>query len=209
MAESRLRPSRPVFAGLLAGLAVLLLAQTAPSAWRDGLRERVFDLTLDASAPWRPATPETRIAFVAIDDTSLDAVGPWPWPRETLARLVAAVTAARPAAVAIDILLAGEDERSPAALARRLAEATGRAEIAALAPTLTDGDRALATAIAAGPVVLGWVLDPRGADLTLPFASRSTAALISFHSARVSSSALSPLSISAAVLHCPRTRKLA
>lgn len=168
MAESRLRPSRPVFAGLLAGLAVLLLAQTAPSAWRDSLRERVFDLMLGASPPWRPDTPETRIAFVAIDEASLDAVGPWPWPRETLARLVSAVTVAKPAAVAIDILLAGEDERSPAALARRLAEATGRAEIAALADTLTDGDRQLATAIAAGPVVLGWVLDPRGTDALAP-----------------------------------------
>lgn len=168
MAESRLRPSRPVFAGLLAGLAVLMLAQTAPSVWRDGLRERVFDLMLGASAPWRPAAPETRVAFVAVDEASLDAVGPWPWPRETLARLVAAVTAAKPAAIALDILLAGKDERSPAALARRLAEATGRAEIAALAPTLTDGDRQLATAIAAGPVVLGWVLDPRGADALAP-----------------------------------------
>jgi adenylate cyclase len=168
MAESRLRPSRPVLAGLLAGLAILLLAQTAPSTWRDGLRERVFDLMLGASAPWRPATPEIRVAFVAIDEASLDAVGPWPWSRETLARLVSAVTAARPAAVAIDILLAGEDERSPAALARRLAEATGRAEIAALAPILADGDRALANAIAAGPVVLGWVLDPRGTDALAP-----------------------------------------
>jgi adenylate cyclase len=168
MAESRLRPSRPVFAGLLAGLTILLLAQTAPSAWLDSLRERVFDLILAASAPWRPAAPETRVAFVAIDEVSLDAVGPWPWPRETLARLVSAVTVAKPAAVAIDILLAGDDERSPAALARRLAEATGRAEIAALADTLTDGDRQLATAIAAGPAVLGWVLDPRGADALAP-----------------------------------------
>jgi adenylate cyclase len=164
MAESRLRPSRPVLAGLLAGLVVLLLAQMAPSAWRESLRERVFDLMLGATAAWRPATPEIRLAFVAIDGASLDAVGPWPWPRETLARLILAVTAARPAAIAMDILLAGEDERSPAALARRLATATGRAEIAALAPTLADGDRELATAIAAGPVVLGWVLDPRGAD---------------------------------------------
>lgn len=164
MAESRLRPSPPVLAGLLAGLALILLAQLVPSAWRESLRERVFDLMLGATAPWRPAAPEAKVAFVAIDTASLAAIGPWPWPRETLARLVAAVNEAKPAAIAVDILLAGDDERSPAALARRLAAATGRAEIAALALTLADGDRALAEAVGAGPVILGWVLDPRGRD---------------------------------------------
>ena len=164
MAERSRRASPPVLAGLLAGLAVLLLAQTAPLAWRESLRERVFDTMLSATERWRPAPAEPKLAFVAIDGASLDRVGPWPWPRETLARLIAAVTAEKPAAIALDILLAGEDERSPAALARRLAEATGRAEIGALTSALPDGDQALAEAVTAGPVILGWVLDPRGDD---------------------------------------------
>jgi len=37
---------------------------------------------------------EERIGIVAIDEKSLDELGPWPWPRETLARLAEALTAA-------------------------------------------------------------------------------------------------------------------
>ncbi|HEV7256479.1 MAG TPA: adenylate/guanylate cyclase domain-containing protein [Bosea sp. (in: a-proteobacteria)] len=164
MAERRRRLSPPVLAGLLAGLGVLMLGLAAPSAWRETQRERVFDLLLRSVAGWRATAPETKLAIVAIDTASLEAVGPWPWPRETLARLITAVNGAKPAAIALDILLAGEDTRSPAALARQLATETGRADLGALAQTLVDGDKALAEAVAAGPVALGWVLDPRGRD---------------------------------------------
>ncbi|PTM39900.1 adenylate/guanylate cyclase domain-containing protein [Bosea sp. 124] len=156
--------SRPVLAGLLAGFCVLVLSLAAPAAWRETLRERVFDAMLRGVAGWRGAAPDTRLAIVAIDTASLEAIGPWPWPRETLARLIATVNAAKPAAVALDMLLAGEDTRSPAALARQLAAQTGRAEFRVLAQTLVDGDKALAEAVAAGSVALGWVLDPRGRD---------------------------------------------
>ncbi len=163
MAE-RLRVSLPVLAGLLAGLGVVMLGLAAPSGWRESLRERAFDAMLRGVSSWRAAAPATKLAIVAIDAASLEAIGPWPWRRETLARLIIAVTAARPAAIALDMLLAGEDTRSPAALARQLAAETGRAELAALATTLVDGDKALAEAVAVGPVALGWVLDPRGRD---------------------------------------------
>src|SRR5262249_26551349 len=52
--------------------------------------------------------------------------------------------------------------RSPAALARRLGELADRADIAALAEHLPDGDRELAQAIRAIPVTLGFVVDPEG-----------------------------------------------
>jgi adenylate cyclase len=164
MAERRPALSRPVLAGLIAGLAVVLLSLAAPSAWREWPQERLFDAMLGAVSGGRIAASDTKIALVAIDTASLEAVGPWPWRRETIARLIGAVTQARPAAIALDILLAGDDTRSPAALARQLALTTGRADIAALAPTLEDGDKTLAEALGAGPVALGWVLDPRGRD---------------------------------------------
>lgn len=163
MAERRRWLSPPVLAGLLAGLGVLLLA-AAPAGWRQTLREHVFDGMLRGVAGWRVVGPETKLAIVAIDTASLEAIGPWPWRRETLARLITVVNAAKPAAIALDMLLAGEDMRSPAALARQLAAETGRADVGALAQTLVDGDKALAQAVAAGPVALGWVLDPRGRD---------------------------------------------
>ena len=52
------------------------------------------------------------------------------------------IAAAKPAAIAVDILFAEPDSRSPAALARRLGEFTGRPDLVELAETLPDGDRA-------------------------------------------------------------------
>ncbi|MDP3257845.1 adenylate/guanylate cyclase domain-containing protein [Bosea sp. (in: a-proteobacteria)] len=164
MAERRLRRWRPVVAGALVGFGLILLAVSAPPFWRETQREQVLDVVLEQIADWRSPGPSPRLAIVAIDAASLDAVGLWPWRRETLARLIAAVNSAKPAAIALDLLLAGEDTRSPAALARRLAAETGNAALAALAPTLEDGDRMLADAVGAGPVVLGWVIDPQGRD---------------------------------------------
>lgn len=48
-----------------------------------------------ASLGWRlnPShLPEERIGIVAIDEKSLEQLGPWPWPRATLARLSEALT---------------------------------------------------------------------------------------------------------------------
>ena len=138
MAERRWWPPRAAVAGLCAGLAVMTLGAARPESWR----EDVFDLLLGLAAPLRPATgPLPRFVFVDIDAASLTTIGPWPWPRETLARLVARTQAPGPKAIAIDILLAEPDTRSPAALARRLAGEAGRADLADLAGTLTDGDR--------------------------------------------------------------------
>ncbi len=179
MAERQLRLSPPVLAGVLAGLGVLLLSLGAPLAWRETLRERVFDAMLRSVAGWRVDASGTKLAIVDIDTASLEAIGPWPWRREVVARLITAINGAKPAAIAVDILLAGEDTRSPAALARQLAVETGRTDLGELAQTLTDGDKALAEALGAGPVTLGWVLDPRGRDevAEVPILTRDSAAL--------------------------------
>jgi adenylate cyclase len=155
---------RTVLLASLCGLAVLLALATVPAAWREAIRERGFDLALATAAPRAPLCPDITVVLVDIDRASLQAVGPWPWSRETLARLVRAVAEREPAAIGLDVLLVGVDERSPAALARRLGEATGRADLAALATTLPDGDRLLAEALALRPAVLGAVPDPLGRD---------------------------------------------
>lgn len=159
------RGLRRIAPGIVAGLALLLASLAIPQGSRELLRQRVFDQLLAFSLALRPLEAGPRLVIVDIDQASIEAVGPWPWRREQIARLVAAVTATRPAAVALDILLAGEDVRSPAALARQLTVETGRADLARLATELPDGDQLLARAISSGPVVLGWVLDPRGASV--------------------------------------------
>lgn len=49
--------------------------------------------------------PDPRIVIVAVDDSSLAAIGAWPWPPSLLARLFSAVYNARPALVGVDLLL--------------------------------------------------------------------------------------------------------
>jgi adenylate cyclase len=128
----------------------------------EAARETAFDALI---AAWpRPDTPAP-VLVVEIDRASLAALGPWPWPRARIATLVEALHAAGAAVVATDILFEGPDRASPARLARQLAEAMAaqpeEAEaLRARATTLPDHDAALATALATGPSVLGFLLAP-------------------------------------------------
>ena len=60
------------------------------------------------------ATPDVskKITIIDIDETSLSAVGQWPWPRYLLARLVKELSENRPAAMALDIILPEPDRSS-------------------------------------------------------------------------------------------------
>jgi adenylate cyclase len=153
----------PTLAGATT-LALLLLATLViPQIARVVLREFAFDIVLNADRQiWGPPQDEERVVVVDIDRRSIEAYGAWPWSRERMAQLVDAVAAGRPAVIAIDVLFAEPDDRSPAALARRLGELTDRADIAALAEHLPDGDKELAAAMRKIPVTLGFALDPDG-----------------------------------------------
>ena len=157
-------------------LAVFLLATILlPRAMSEALRDSAFDLVLAGDQSLRrPVVSDLKVMVVDIDRSSIDALGPWPWPRATMARLVEAVASRRPAAIAIDVLFAEPDDRSPAALARRLGSMTGHAEISALADSLPDGDKLLAQAASSVPVAFGFVLDPDrdGALPAAPVVSR-------------------------------------
>ncbi|HYD60220.1 MAG TPA: adenylate/guanylate cyclase domain-containing protein [Noviherbaspirillum sp.] len=73
---------------VIASAAVLI---TVASQWFSPLRESFLAdewlrdrfIRMQASA-----TPESRIAIVDIDEASLSAVGPWPWPRARIADLL-------------------------------------------------------------------------------------------------------------------------
>ena len=146
-----------IWYALLIGIAMLLLGRSEPGEQR---RERNFDLML---ASLKHA-PSDAIVIVDIDRQSLAAMGQWPWSRDKFALLIAAIADARPRSIGIDTLIEGPDERSPAALARRLAEMTGRDDIGRLGDTLTDGDRQLAAALRKAPTSLGVALRPTRAD---------------------------------------------
>ena len=161
----------PVAAGLVMLTVFLAAAILLPKTTSEALRDSAFDLVLAGDQLLRrPAASDLKVIVVDIDRASIDALGAWPWPRATMARLVEAVASGRPAAIAIDVLFAEPDDRSPAALARRLGSVTGRAEISTLGESLPDGDKLLAQAIGSVPVALGFVLDP-DRDRALPGAA--------------------------------------
>jgi len=136
-----------------AGLLLLLPQTTATTV------ERGFDALLALAAP-RPAAVQLPVVVIDIDADALDLAGPWPWRRQLMAELIEAAGRSGAKAVALDIVFAAPDARSPAALARRLGEATGRDDLAALARDLDDDDPRLAAALASVPSILGFALSP-------------------------------------------------
>jgi adenylate cyclase len=144
---------------------VVALDLLMPINWRTRLRELGFDQVLAADSLFhRPQSgqPDPQVIVVDIDRRSLEAVGPWPWPHATVAKLIDAIALAKPAVVVLDILFAEQDTRSPAALARQLGTLTDRPDFLALADTLVDGDQLLASVVRKAPLVFGFVLDPEG-----------------------------------------------
>ena len=122
---------------------------------RGALRERAFDLVLPLLP--RPAYSGPDVVIVDIDRDALARFGTWPWQRGRLAEVVAAVAAGKPAAIGLDILLAGPDRFS------------------------ADGDAALARALSDAPSVLGFVLETANSGPNLlpstPILSRAPVSL--------------------------------
>jgi len=54
----------------------------------------------------------SQVTIIDIDETSLSAVGQWPWPRYLLARLVKELSGNQPAAIGLDILFSEPDRSS-------------------------------------------------------------------------------------------------
>ncbi|HRD77553.1 MAG TPA: adenylate/guanylate cyclase domain-containing protein [Hyphomicrobiaceae bacterium] len=156
-----LRPSALMGLMLLAATAAVLLPISAVQT----LRERTFDAFLAARAPPQPTPP---VIVVDLDRATLTAGGGNSISREQLALIVDRIAEAAPAVLAIDMLIEGPDDRSPAALARRLADVTKDAGVAALVDKLPDADTRLAAALRKAPTAVGFVLDPDGAGTLLP-----------------------------------------
>ncbi len=47
--------------------------------------------------------PRSEVVVVAIDESALLQVGPWPWPLETIARLVSRIAASKPRVIGLDL----------------------------------------------------------------------------------------------------------
>ncbi|HYD17268.1 MAG TPA: adenylate/guanylate cyclase domain-containing protein [Patescibacteria group bacterium] len=135
---------------LLAGAMTLRYADPLPV---QALRNAVFDHYNRVL----PRKPGTQTVIADIDDESLRRIGQWPWPRDTMGDLAAALAELGAAATAFDILFAEPDRSSPAAIGDRLPATPELAAVAQALKGLPDNDAAFAERIsAAGNVVLAF-----------------------------------------------------
>ncbi len=124
----------------------------------DALDRQIYDTRLR----FMPALPlDERIVIVDIDEKSLAALGPWPWPRNRLAQLTNELFDTQSVAVlGFDIVFSAPDESTGLAHLRKLANGpladwpAYQDELALVAPAL-DFDGQFAQALANRPVVLG------------------------------------------------------
>ena len=125
-----------------------------------GLVPDVFGLGLvrlagfDAYQRWAPRIRRSAPAIiVAIDEESLRRHGQWPWPRTWLARLIARLAEARPAAIGIDLVMPEADRLSPDRLPEFVPGMSQ--DLVKRLSSLPSNDVVLAQALSGRPVVLG------------------------------------------------------
>lgn len=130
-------PGQRAVPALLSAGAAALTAALWLTGWLPAVDRVSGDLLLRASGT--PTEDRTPVAAVLIDDHAVARHGPLPWPRERLARVLAAIADGGARAIAVDVLLIEPAERA--------------------------GDEALARAIEGRPVTLAAALDRGGAWL--------------------------------------------
>jgi adenylate cyclase len=97
---------RPWFFVLVA--AVLAVAVSVGGMW-EPIERWVYDSSIGLLAA-RDATRDGYVRVIGIDETSLQSVGPWPWPRTVLAELLERIVEAGAHVVVLDVLLAETSE---------------------------------------------------------------------------------------------------
>jgi adenylate cyclase len=89
---------------VIAAMGAILLQWAAPqslNAWNDRLTSRTWSLA-------DTATQEQRVVVVDIDEKSVQALGPWPWPRERVAQLLTALDQQGVGLKVVDVLFDGQ-----------------------------------------------------------------------------------------------------
>ena len=133
---------------LLVEWSALLLAATllVGGLVYSGATTRLDNAIYDFSLKFRHRPAPADVVIVGVDVPSMSKIGPWPWPRETLASLLDTITVGKPRAIIFQFLVAS---KGPAA-----------------------GDAALRAAVARAPVFLPEILDDSsrgfGAQLVRP-----------------------------------------
>jgi CHASE2 domain-containing sensor protein len=150
----------PTFPTILVGVFLTVLGG-ALSIWSpplaDSIEGKVYDTFL-RSAPRHPAPGP--ITIVDLDETSLERLGQWPWPRYRIARLLDRIREDGATVTGLDMVFAEPDRTSLGPLAAEILRDLGtRIDLAGFPREALDTDLALATTLARGPYVLGYQFD--------------------------------------------------
>lgn len=153
--------------GTIAIGAATLLAVLTLQALLDQQVQRLASLVFDTYQELKPReATDPAVAVVDIDEGSIARYGQWPWSRSIVADMIEQATAAGASAIGFDIVFSEADRTAP----QRIAADMHRQGVALTLPAelLPDPDRALASAIAANPVVLGFALTNEQASAVPP-----------------------------------------
>src|SRR6187402_198033 len=93
--------------GIVPALITALLSIYRPQVF-DRLDRATYDIVLRMAGTKQPGPG---VVIVDVDERSLAAVGQWPWRRDVVGRLIAALHDAGAAVIAIDVIFAESDER--------------------------------------------------------------------------------------------------
>jgi adenylate cyclase len=139
---------------------MLVLGAAAAVRWIDPapiarMRLVAFD-TLQQLQP-RKVDPAYPVRIVDVDERSLAAIGPWPWRREVLARLVETLLGQGAKVVTFDVVLSHAEPDLAAALPEAIRRTQAFEPLVRALQSLPSGDSELAKAIKDRPVVLGLI----------------------------------------------------
>lgn len=154
-------------------LTLLLTLLAAVLGGQNGLG-RIDHTLYDATLSRLGRSPSAEIVIVAIDEASLEKIGRWPWPRGVHATLLDRISAAKPRAIAFDLILTepepGGGDNLFAAAIERTTSGVAPAQPAQLPSTPAPGPAASSPLAAnlpaiapvgpAVPVVLAVLMEP-------------------------------------------------
>ena len=150
---------------------LLHITSTLPIPFLDTLE----NLSYDSRVKMMLAPPdETQVVIIDIDEQSLDAIGHWPWNRDTLARLVDVLFEHyQVRAMGFDVVFAEANENEAAPILRQMATGPLKDNKAFLdeydkALRMTQRDKRFAQSLQNRNTILGFVMDTDSRTGTLP-----------------------------------------
>jgi CHASE2 domain-containing sensor protein len=121
------------------------------------LEGKIYDSFL-RSAPHRQ--PSGSVTVVDIDESTLEKLGQWPWPRYRVALLLEKIREAGATVVGLDMVFAEPDRTSLGSLSGEILRDLGaKIDLAGLPPEALHSDQTLAETLSGGPFVLGYQFD--------------------------------------------------